>query len=123
MTHHESVQSLELNTKEREAPAVFFGLTLGQSALLLGWPLLVASLLFAFVLKPRIEAIEEGVRSRPGIKTVNVGSRMRALVDTGLSSEGAIKKASSEFEAYAAAGYVVIDNNAILAAPEKVKLK
>lgn len=101
---------------------VFFGLTLGQAFLALGWPVLLLVGVFTFHLDSRLKAIEAGVRSRPAVKVVNVAETMRGLIRSGLTSDQAIVKADQEFQRYADAGYIVLDNNAVMAAPKGAKL-
>lgn len=104
-------------------PKVFLGLTLGQAALMLSFPVILASAAYAFHLRPRYEALELGIRTRPAIKVVNVSDTMRALIKDGATVEEAIARSNARFQKYADAGYIVIDNNAVMAAPKQVRLK
>ena len=110
-------------TPSSAAVPVFFGLTLGQAFLALGWPVLLLVGVFTFHLDSRLKAIEAGVRSRPAVKVVNVAETMRGLIRSGLTADQAIVKADQEFQRYADAGYIVLDNNAVMAAPKGAKLQ
>lgn len=105
------------------ATGVFFGLTVGQAFVALSWPVLLLAAIFSFHLDGRLKAIELGVRSRPAIKVVNVAETMRGLMKSGLTTDEAIVKADQQFQRYADAGYIVLDNNAVMAAPKGVKLQ
>ena len=109
--------------KKHSSEGVFLGLSLGQALVALSWPVLLLAAVFSFHLDTRLKAIEAGVRSRPAIKVVNVADTMRGLIKSGMTADQAFEAADQKFRRYADAGYIVIDNNAVMAAPNGVKLK
>lgn len=103
-------------------PTVFMGFTLGQAIFAISWPLLVLVGLYAFLLAPRLEAIEAGVRARPAIKVVNVTEVVRRGVESGMDANDAINRADAQFRKLASEGYIVLNNNDVLAAPKDARL-
>lgn len=103
---------------------VLLGMSLGQVIVCLAWPvlLLVAGYAFLLAKKSDVEMLEEAVRARPAIKVVDVTAVMRAYVGQGLSADQAITEANASFQRLGKAGYVVIDQNAVLAAPESAQV-
>lgn len=102
-------------------PSTVFGnLTLGGALFVVLWPLIAVAAYHYGVAKKADEVLAAGVRSRPGIVVGNVQREVESHVDAGLPLGTAINKANAQFQAYAKRGYVVLDSNAILAAPGSV---
>lgn len=107
---------------ESSKPTVFLGFTLGEAIFAILWPVALLAGLYAYVLVPRLEAIESGVRSRPAIKVVNVDEVVRAGIASGLQADAAISRADAQFRKLADQGYIVLNNNDVLAAPKETRL-
>lgn len=104
-----------------ESPTVFMGFTLTQAIFAISWPLLVIVGLYAFMLVPRLEAIEAAVRARPAIKVVNSDDIVRSWIAQGLDANAAISRADAQFRKMGEQGYVVLRNGDVLAAPKSAK--
>lgn len=78
---------------------------------------------FALAKKDEVQALEAAVRARPAVKVVDVTAVMRANIAKGMSADDAITQANASFQRLGRAGYIVIDSNAVLAAPPSAELK
>lgn len=100
---------------------VFMGFTLAQAIFAISWPLMVIVGLYAFMLAPRLDAIEAAVRARPAIKVVNSDDIVRSWIAQGLDANAAISRADAQFRKMGEQGYVVLRNGDVLAAPKSAK--
>lgn len=105
----------------KKADGVFMGFSLAQAIFAISWPVLVLVSLYAFVLVPRLDAIEAGIRSRPSIKVVNTDNVVRSYIAQGMTADAAITKADGQFRRMAERGFIVLRNSDVLAAPKSVK--
>lgn len=103
---------------DAHVPSTVFGnLTLGGALVVILWPLLALAGYHFLVVQKSDDVLAAAIKSRPGVVVGNVQRTVQAGVESGLPLNQSINKANAQFQAYAKRGYVVLDSNAVLAAP------
>lgn len=105
----------------KKGEGVFMGFGLAQAIFAISWPVAVLVGLYAFVLVPRLDAIEAGIRARPSIKVVNTDTVVRGYIAQGMTADAAISRADKQFRRMADRGFIVLRNSDVLAAPKSAK--
>lgn len=107
---------------QREASGHFWGQVAQTAIISAVIAAAVVAILHLAYFQPRLEAAAAAVAARPPLAVVNVDEVLRQNINTGMDSAAAIRAAEAQFKELGDHGYIVINNNAVLAAPKTARL-